>query len=47
VFTFHQLFVDGMLAAGADRDAFDAAVAEGRILSADAVVELAEGRAAA
>jgi len=46
VFTFHQLFVDGMLAAGADRDAFDAAVTEGRLLAADAVVELAEGRAA-
>ncbi len=45
-FSFHQLFVDRMLDAGADRGAFDAAVAEGRALSADAAVEVAERRAA-
>jgi len=44
-FTFHQLFVDRMLAAGADRDAFDAAVAEGRALAVEDAVAEAQGHA--
>ena len=42
-FTFHQVFVDRMLAAGVDRDAFDAAVAEGRGLTVQDAVAEAQG----
>ncbi|MEV8215066.1 DUF4062 domain-containing protein [Leifsonia sp. NPDC077715] len=44
-FSFHQLFVDQMLAAGADRDAFDAAVTEGRGLAVEDAVAEAQGHA--
>ncbi|WP_431247206.1 hypothetical protein [Leifsonia xyli] len=44
-FSFHQLFVDRMLEAGADRDAFDAGLADGRTLSVEDAVAEAEERA--
>ncbi|MFF9562869.1 DUF4062 domain-containing protein [Leifsonia sp. NPDC014704] len=46
-FSFHQLFVDRMLAAASasDAEAFEAAVAEGRSLPADRAVAEAEGHA--
>lgn len=46
-FSFHPLFVERMLGAGADRAAFDTAVADGRALSVEAAAAEAEAAATA